>query len=154
VQINWLCRSHRDLSAGELYACLRLRSDVFVVEQRCIYPDVDGQDLDGETRHLMAWRDSELVAYLRVLEPAPNKGRVVIGRVVTAAAARGTGLGHALVERGLAECRRLWPGTDVYLSAQAHLQEFYERHGFIAVGGPYDEDGIPHIGMLAQFAAR
>jgi ElaA protein len=155
MQLNWICKGHRDVSTSELYACLRLRSEVFIIEQNCIYRDVDGKDLAGETRHLMAWRGSDLVAYLRILDPGQNEGRALVGRVVTSASVRGAGLGHELIQRGLAECRRHWPGTDIFLRAQAHLQKYYERHGFVVVGEPFDDDGILHVGMLlAQFAAR
>ena len=85
----WTCKPHTDLTTAELYALLTLRSVVFVMEQNCPYLDMDGLDLQGQTRHLMAWDNGALVAYCRLLEPARNEGRAVIGRVVTAPSARG-----------------------------------------------------------------
>lgn len=147
MPITWFIRHHADLSAHELYALLALRAQVFVVEQNCAYLDVDGQDLLGATCHLLAWQGDVLVAYLRLLDPATQGGDVVIGRVAVAPEARGTGLGHALMERALLACAERWPGLPIYLSAQAHLQGYYGRYGFAAVGEVYLEDAIPHIGM-------
>lgn len=147
MSIEWICKHHSDLGKEQLYALLQLRTAVFVVEQRCAYQEVDGQDLSGDTLHLMGWQDDKLVAYLRLLDPQSQGGDVVIGRVVTAADARGDGLGHQLLLKGLECAEHCWPGTPVYLSAQAHLQGYYAKHGFAAVGEEYLEDDIPHIGM-------
>jgi ElaA protein len=147
MSIEWICKHHTDLSKEHLYALLQLRTHVFVVEQRCAYQEVDGQDLVGDTLHLMGWQGDKLVAYLRLLDPQSHDGDVVIGRVVTAAHARGGGLGHELLLKGLECATHCWPGTPVYLSAQAHLQGYYARHGFVAFGEVYLEDDIPHIGM-------
>lgn len=147
MSIDWLCKHHTDLGKDQLYAILQLRTEVFVVEQRCAYQEVDGQDLTGDTLHLMAWQDNKLVAYLRLLDPQSQGGDVVIGRVVTSPSARGLKLGHPLLLKGLEAAEHCWPGVPVYLSAQAHLQGFYARHGFVVVGEEYLEDDIPHIGM-------
>nr|WP_175586253.1 MULTISPECIES: GNAT family N-acetyltransferase [unclassified Pseudomonas] len=147
VSIDWLCKHHTDLGKDQLYAILQLRTEVFVVEQRCAYQDVDGQDLSGDTLHLMAWQEDKLVAYLRLLDPQSQGGDVVIGRVVTSPAARGLKLGHTLLSKALEAAEHCWPGVPVYLSAQAHLQAFYARHGFVVAGEEYLEDDIPHIGM-------
>ena len=147
MPINWLTQHHSALSTHELYALLALRAQVFVVEQNCPYLDVDGQDLLGATCHLLAWQDDVLVAYLRLLDPATQGGDVVIGRVVIAQQARGTGLGHELMARALLVCAERWPGMPIYLSAQAHLQNYYGRYGFAPVTEVYLEDDIPHIGM-------
>ena len=80
MTVDWVCKHHDDLGKDQLYAVLRLRSEVFVVEQKCAYQDIDGQDLGGDTHHLMAWQDNELVAYLRLLDPESQGGDVVIGR--------------------------------------------------------------------------
>lgn len=144
---TWICKPHADLTTTELYALLRLRSEVFVVEQQCVFLDLDGQDLAGDTWHLMGWMDSELVAGARLLDPAGHGGDAVIGRVVTAAPVRGQGLGHTLMRLALAHAARLWPGAPVYLGAQQRLEAFYASHGFERVTPPYMEDGIPHIGM-------
>lgn len=147
MSIDWLCKHHTDLGKDQLYTILQLRTEVFVVEQRCAYQEVDGQDLTGDTLHLMAWQDDKLVAYLRLLDPQSQGGDVVIGRVVTSPSARGLKLGHPLLLKGLEAAEHCWPGVPVYLSAQAHLQGFYARHGFVVVGEEYLEDDIPHIGM-------
>ncbi len=149
----WISKPHAELTLAELYAILRLRSEVFVVEQNCVFLDMDGKDLQGQTEHLMAWQDGALLAYCRLLEPALNDGQAVIGRVITASAARGTGLGHELMRRAKAEAARLWPGQPVYLGAQARLKAYYGGHGFVPVTEEYIEDGIPHVGMLLQEAA-
>ncbi|AGE27820.1 MULTISPECIES: GNAT family N-acetyltransferase [Pseudomonas] len=147
MTVDWLCKHHTDLGKEQLYAILRLRCEVFVVEQQCVYQDIDGQDLDGDTHHLMAWKDDELVAYLRLLDPQLQGGDVVIGRVIVAPSARGTGLGHQMMKETLRQIEHIWPDTPIYLSAQAHLQGYYGRYGFVAEGEQYLEDGIPHRGM-------
>ena len=147
MTIEWICKHHSDLGKEQLYALLKLRSDVFVVKQKCAYPDLDGQDLEGDTHHLMGWEDDQLMAYLRLLDPESQGGDVVIGRVVTAPAGRGKGLGHAMMEQALKQAEKHWPQVPIYLSAQAHLQRYYGQYGFVAVGEEYLEDDIPHIGM-------
>lgn len=145
--LAWYCLHHTELDTATLYELLALRTQVFVVEQNCPYLETDGQDLLGDTCHLLVRQDTALVGYLRLLDPQRMGGEVVIGRVVTAEAARGSGLGHRLMERALVECQQRWPGVPVYLSAQAHLQGYYGRYGFQAVTEVYLEDDIPHIGM-------
>lgn len=145
--VTWHCLHHRELDTATLYELLALRTQVFVVEQNCPYLETDGQDLVGDTGHLLARDESGQVGYLRLLDPQHMEGEVVIGRVLTAERARGSGLGHRLMERGLVECGQRWPDVPVYLSAQAHLQGYYGRYGFAAVSEVYLEDDIPHIGM-------
>ena len=147
MTVDWVCKHHNDLGKEQLYAILRLRNEVFVVEQKCIYQDIDGQDLLGYTHHLMAWKDDELVAYLRLLDPDTQGGDVVVGRVIVAPAARGTGLGHRLMVEALKQIDDIWPDTPIFLCAQAHLQGYYARYGFLVAGEEYLEDDIPHIGM-------
>ena len=147
MTVDWVCKHHNDLGKEQLYAILRLRNEVFVVEQKCIYQDIDGQDLLGYTHHLMAWKDDELVAYLRLLDPDTQGGDVVVGRVIVAPAARGTGLGHRLMLEALKQIDDIWPDTPIFLCAQAHLQGYYARYGFLVAGEEYLEDDIPHIGM-------
>ncbi len=147
MTIEWVCKHHSDLGLEQLYAILKLRSEVFVVEQRCAYLDPDGQDLDGDTCHLMGWDGDQLVAYLRLLDPESQGGDVVIGRVLTVPAGRGKGLGHEMMEQALKQAEKRWPEVPIYLSAQAHLQGYYGRYGFVVAGEEYLEDDIPHIGM-------
>ena len=147
VNIDWVCKHHNDLGKEQLYAVLKLRSEVFVVEQKCAYQDVDGQDLEGDTLHLMGWQDDQLVAYARILDPESQGGDVVIGRVIIAPLARGHHLGHELMSQALKNIEDYWSGIPVYLSAQAHLKGLYAAHGFIVTGKEYLEDDIPHVGM-------
>lgn len=149
----WQDLHHSELTVPQLYALLKLRCEVFVVEQNCPYQDVDGDDLNGENRHLLGWRGDELVAYARILKSAEDFEPVVIGRVIVSPTVRGEKLGYQLMEKALASCTRLWPQKAIYLGAQAHLQSFYASFGFQAVTDVYDEDGIAHIGMAREAAA-
>ncbi|NWD72233.1 GNAT family N-acetyltransferase [Pseudomonas gingeri] len=147
MTIDWLCKHHGDLGKEQLYSILQLRTEVFVVEQKCPYQEVDGRDLEGDTCHLMAWRDDRLVAYLRLLDPVSQGGDVVIGRVVIAPEVRGQGLGHELMAQALKQAEKLWPQVPIYLSAEVHLQAYYGRYGFEVVGEAYQAEGISFIGM-------
>ncbi|NWK87128.1 GNAT family N-acetyltransferase [Raoultella terrigena] len=149
----WQDLHHSELTVPQLYALLKLRCEVFVVEQNCPYQDVDGDDLIGENRHLLGWRGDELVAYARILKSAEDFEPVVIGRVIVSPTVRGEKLGYQLMEKALASCTRLWPQKAIYLGAQAHLKSFYASFGFQAVTDVYDEDGIAHIGMAREAAA-
>ena len=135
-------RAPADVTAAELYAVLRLRVDVFVVEQDCPYPDLDGQDLLDDTRQVWAHDDGELLGCIRVLRA--DSDHPAIGRVATSAAARGRGVAGALIEHGITLCR---PDATIHLDAQAHLEQWYARFGFERAGEDYDEDGIPHVPM-------
>lgn len=143
--IQWQDLHHSQLTVPQLYALLQLRCAVFIVEQNCVYQDIDGADLVGESRHLLGWRDGELIACARILKQPDEP--VVIGRVIVAPQARGEKLGNRLMEAALKACATHWPGSEIYLGAQAHLQAFYAQFGFVPVGDVYEEDGIPHIGM-------
>jgi ElaA protein len=139
-----------DLPPATLYALLRLRVDVFVVEQECAYAELDGRDLEPDCVHVWAETTGGTagdaggvpVATLRVLRDPDGRGR--IGRVATAAPARGAGVAAALVGRAL----ELLAGLDVVLDAQAHLEHWYGRFGFVASGPQFVEDAIPHVPML------
>jgi len=134
-----------DLDAATLYALLRLRTDVFVVEQQCPYPELDGRDVEPGTRHLWLAPDGDPLdvrAYLRLL--AEPDGAVRIGRVCTAAKARGEGLSARLLDAAL---ELAGSGTPTVLDAQSYLVGFYESYGFTASGPEYVEDGIPHVPM-------
>jgi ElaA protein len=129
-----------DLDAGTLYRILKLRVDVFVVEQECAYPELDGRDLEPGTRQLWVEDAGEVVATLRVLDD----GAVVrIGRVATAMAARSAGHAGRLMQRAL----ELAGDRDVVLDAQSYLQGWYEKFGFVRTGDEFLEDGIPHVPM-------
>jgi len=156
-QLEWRWKRFDDLSTTEVYDMLAARSAVFVVEQNCVYGDIDGLDVDAW--HLLAYGEGEkrpaLAGYLRVLLPGhPDEGEkdVRIGRVLTTAAFRGAGLGNGLLSRALEHIRAQWPDTPVSLHAQAHLQRFYGAFGFTPSSDVHDEDGIPHVWMSSARA--
>lgn len=148
--IDWQDLHHSDLSVSQLYALLQLRCAVFVVEQNCPYQDIDGDDLEGENRHILGWHNGTLVAYARILKSDDELQPVVIGRVIVSEALRGEKIGQQLMSKALESCTRCWPEKPIYLGAQAHLQNFYGQFGFIPVTDIYEEDGIPHIGMARE----
>ncbi|SGY96149.1 Putative ElaA-like protein [Moritella viscosa] len=149
--MTWMCYRFSELSSLQLYDVLQLRAAIFVVEQDCVYQDIDGLDMHPDTRHILHYSTTgELLAYLRILAPGVSYPDVAIGRVVTAASARGQGLGHQLLECGINAAKSAWPEQDLYLSAQAHLQHYYQGYGFTSVTVEYLEDGIPHVGMRWQ----
>lgn len=135
-------------SAVELYALLRLRVDVFVVEQDCAYPELDGND--EASLHLRLLIDGETAAYARLWQPAGEHPR--IGRVLVSPAHRGKRLGEALMREAIRACETHFPGAPIALSAQSHLEHFYRSLGFSPTSGEYVEDGIPHIDMLRTAA--
>lgn len=148
--IEWQWSRFADLTAAQLYEMLALRQQVFVLEQTCLYPDIDG--LDPGAHHLLGWRTvngkRELAALLRCLAPGAKYDEMSLGRVVTSPAMRGTGLGRELVAQGIACAVRLHQGHAIRIGAQAHLENFYGSFGFVTVSAPYDEDGIMHIDMI------
>ena len=152
--IEWQWSSFAGLAVADLYEMLALRQQVFVLEQTCLYPDIDG--LDPDAHHLLGWRTvdgkRELAATLRCLAPGVKYDEMSLGRVVTSPSARGTGLGRELVAQGIACAVRLHPGHAIRIGAQAHLETFYAGFGFRTVSAPYDEDGILHIDMLRPAA--
>lgn len=145
--MQWQCLPFEQLTTHQLYDLLKLRVDVFVVEQNCPYPELDEHDRHPQTHHLLGFQDGELVAYLRLLPPGVTYDNVSIGRVLTAQTARGTGAGHALLQQGLIHAERLWPQHTIDIGAQDHLQSYYLQYGFSPISEMYLEDGIPHIDM-------
>jgi ElaA protein len=129
-----------ELTPFEVYGLCRLRVDVFVVEQDCPYPELDGRDVEPATVHLWYERDGEVLATIRVLDDGAAK---IIGRVATAKDARGEGLAAALIRRGIELCA----GAAIDIGAQAYLEGWYEQFGFRRSGAGYIEDGIPHVPM-------
>ncbi|WP_296656945.1 GNAT family N-acetyltransferase [Paraburkholderia sp.] len=153
AHLDWCWKPFDALDAREVYEMLKGRSEVFVVEQNCVYGDIDG--LDTAAWHLFAW-DTDMVGeravlagYLRVLLPDSSDPDVRIGRVLTTAGYRGIKLGNALLERSIRHIAQQWPGVPMRLHAQAHLQQFYGAFGFEPVSEIHDEDGIPHVWMRA-----
>lgn len=152
---QWQTKKFSELSLNQLYDALKLRVDVFVVEQTCYYPDLDSEenqlDRHNETLHLLGYQDGNLVAYLRVLAQEQSYDDYIsIGRVATAKHARGSGLGHELMSEGLKLCQQHFANQDIKISAQEHLLKYYQRHGFKQVSEMYLEDNIPHIAMVKK----
>lgn len=147
MPLSWSWFRFDDFDVATLYAYLKLRADVFVIEQNCIYGDLD--NLDQAAWHLVG-RDAAgaVLAALRLVPPGIKYAEPSLGRVVVAASARSGGTGRALVAEGLAQSARVFPGLGNRIGAQAHLQRFYGGLGFVTVGAEYDEDGIPHVDML------
>jgi len=142
---------HADIRAIDpltLYAILRLRVEVFVVEQSCPYPELDGRDVEPGAELLWAADGPDLLATLRVLHDAD--GALRVGRVATVPAARSRGVASRLMREALARCAELDPSAPVVLDAQAHLARWYARFGFDVTGAEFDEDGIPHVPMRRQ----
>ena len=147
--MQWRWYRFADFDAVTLFQYLRLRQQVFVVEQNCTYPDMD--DLDLVSTHLLAWSGDVVVACLRLVPPGLKHAEPSLGRVITAAAHRGSGLGYQLIATGLKGAAAQYPEMNNRIGAQAHLQAFYARHGFATVSDPYDEAGILHVDMLWHF---
>ena len=140
---SWHDREFAELTVRELYTITALRERVFVVEQNCVYLDADGAD--PQCRHLWAESDTRAIhAYCRLVPAGVKFAEASIGRVITAPEARGTGLGTELMELAIAALG----AVPIRIGAQAHLEAFYGRLGFVRASEPYDEDGIPHIEML------
>ena len=139
--------SFSELTNEDLYGILRLRAEVFVVEQDCPYQDLDGNDL--KATHLFVLENSEVVACLRVF--LKEDGNATIGRVVTAGKVRGTGLGKKMMLEGIGISKRLFGRTPIVIHAQCQARGFYEKCGFVVSSGKFLEDGIPHVEMTYTF---
>jgi ElaA protein len=146
LMITWNYKAFDELTPHELYACLQLRSEVFVVEQNCIFPDLDGKD--KYSHHIMGWHDNKLVAYARILPPGISYVESAIGRIVTSPTARGKGIGRELVRLSIETLYTLHGKAVIRIGAQLYLQGFYESFGFRQTGPIYLEDNIEHIEML------
>jgi ElaA protein len=144
--MTWILKRFEELLPAELYAILRLRSEVFVVEQNCVFLDMDNKD--AACYHLMAWNEGSLDAYTRLVPPGIIYNIASIGRVVTSPAARGTGLGRLLMEKSIDETVRLFGNAPIKIGAQVYLEKFYTSLGFKVAGNIYLEDGIEHIEMI------
>ncbi|MCO6496925.1 MAG: GNAT family N-acetyltransferase [Chitinophagaceae bacterium] len=149
--IKWVCKPFADLSLKQLYEILRLRNEVFVVEQDCPYQDCDGKDFSA--RHVMGFLDNKLVAYTRVLPVGISySDGASIGRVVTAADIRRLGVGRLLMQQSIKLVWKFFGETDIIISAQTYLIPFYESIGFKKEGTVYQEDEIDHIKMRKAFS--
>lgn len=139
-------RSFKELSLKELYGILQLRSEVFVVEQNCVYQDVDGKD--EKALHILGIEHGELVAYTRCFKPGDYFEPASIGRVIVKENFRKFGYGHQIMKASIKEIEKRFQTSSIKLSAQQYLTAFYEGHDFQQTGEGYLEDGIPHIAMI------
>lgn len=147
TNIHWQIARFDQLTLDQLYAILQARSTVFVLEQNCVYLDIDGKDKISQ--HLCAWNENqELLAYLRIVPAGISFTEVSLGRVITTEQARGTGIGKQLLQKGIAACQDIYPGQTIRIGAQHYLEKFYQSFGFVTVSAIYLEDDIPHVEMV------
>ncbi|MCL1077203.1 GNAT family N-acetyltransferase [Parashewanella spongiae] len=145
----WQIKTFNELTTHELFEILKLRSDVFVVEQNCVYPDLDEKDRHSQTHHVMLLDDhNRLMGYSRVLAPGQSYPEASIGRVVINPDNRGNGLAQRLMQKSIAVVQQQWPDTAIQIGAQEYLTQFYQNMGFQPISEMYLEDGIPHRDML------
>jgi len=145
--MNWLCLTFSQLTTEQLYEILKLRVDVFVVEQTCPYPELDNKDRFDGVYHLLGYQDGSLIAYSRLMSPSISYSNSSFGRVAISENHRGNGLGQQLLSTILEHCERLWPNQDIDIGAQEYLLAYYQKYGFKAISPVYLEDDIPHINM-------
>lgn len=149
MNINWKTFKFHQLTTEQLYELIKFRIDIFVVEQRCPYPELDNKDRHAETSHIAGYDSSGvLIAYARLLPSGVSYTDVSIGRFAVIDSMRHQGIGSQLLERSLQEIEQHWPDTAIRVSAQEHLCGFYEKFNFEKVSESYLEDGIPHVEML------
>lgn len=149
MKINWYNKHFSQLTASELHDILKVRINVFVVEQNCPYPEIDGKDLDAW--HVFGVDENKnVVGVSRILRPGISYDEPSIGRVATTKEARMTGAGMQMMEFVMHEIKSLFPNENVRISAQEYLKGFYEKFGFVKVSESYLEDDILHIEMLME----
>ena len=148
AMILWKCKPFRDLTVYELYAIMRLRNEVFVVEQNCVFQDADNKD--QQCYHFCGWDNDTAVAYVRLVPAGISYKEPSIGRVVTAPAYRGNGAGRTLMEKAIDHCEMLFGRTNIRIGAQLYLKKFYESLGFVQASDVYLEDDIEHIEMIFE----
>ncbi|WP_298417863.1 GNAT family N-acetyltransferase [uncultured Kordia sp.] len=139
-------KNFNEFSIDELYDVLQLRSEVFVVEQDCVYQDLDGKD--KKALHVIGTKDGKVVAYTRLFDAGDYFEKPSIGRVVVSEDARAFGYGHVIIKASIAAIYQHYHTKNIKISAQTYLKKFYESHGFSQIGDEYLEDGIPHIAMI------
>lgn len=145
MELNFTVKKFSELTTREVYDILQLRSEVFVVEQDCVYQDIDGKD--EIALHLFAYKNKRMVAYARLFAPGDYFKEASIGRVIIEEIERKFGYGHQLMEVANRAVETHFNTSKVHLSAQQYLVKFYNAHGYLEIGDGYLEDGIPHIGM-------
>src|SRR6202020_462091 len=141
--IKWTCKAFGELTPEELYKILRLRSEVFVVEQNCVFLDMDNKDIFCD--HLMGWEGESLLGYSRIVPAGISYEESSIGRIVSSPAARGRGVGRELLVQSIQMLYDLHGRRDIRIGAQIYLLNFYTSFGFVQTGEIYLEDGIEHV---------
>ena len=150
IELNWVVKHFDNLTTSELYEVIRLRNEVFVVEQNCVFQDADNKD--QTCFHLLGYSNSNLAAYARLVpEGVTYSGKISIGRVITSPAYRNVGAGKALMSESILHCYKLFGEQAIKIGAQLYLKKFYESFGFKQTSEPYDEDGILHIEMIKEY---
>jgi len=146
--MKWQLKKYKELTLDEFYNILQLRINVFVVEQNCPYPELDGKDKIAYHLFAIAEENSnEVVAYTRIFKPGDYYQKAAIGRVAVHPNFRKENIGHELIKRSIQHIENLFDSNHIKIGAQTYLKKFYESHGFINIGEEYLEDGIPHIHM-------
>lgn len=146
--VTWLTLPFAQLNTTQLYKLLRLRVNVFVVEQNCPYEELDNLDEIEGVQHVLGYQDGQLIAYARLMPVGVSYDHVSLGRIAIMPEARGQGIGHKLMDHLLEQCHHFWPEEQILeLNAQAYLQGYYEQHGFKPTSEIYLLDNIPHIHM-------
>ena len=146
MNITWRSKKFDELTLHELYAIIKLRNAVFVVEQSCVFQDAD--DKDQFSWHVMGWTEHELAAYTRLVPAGISYNESSIGRVVTSSKHRGMGVGRELMKKSIEILYSLWGRQPIRIGAQLHLKDFYGSLGFNQSSDVYIEDGIEHIEMI------
>lgn len=144
--MEWSIKKFEELTNKELHDLFQLRINVFVVEQNCPYPEIDGKDI--ESLHLFKKENDRIIAYARVLPPGLSYPQASIGRVVVDKEFRGKQLGYELVKKAIEVTQESWKNEPIKIQAQAHLHSFYHSFGFESISEEYLEDNIPHIDMI------
>ncbi|MBB6681957.1 GNAT family N-acetyltransferase [Aequorivita sp. 609] len=139
-------KNFEELNTNELYSLLRLRSEVFVLEQDCVYQDIDGKD--QRALHVIGREDGKIIAYARCFQEGDYFDESSIGRVVVRDNYRKLGYGHKITDAAIKAIEEYYKANKIKISAQTYLVTFYESHGFKTIGDRYSEDGIPHIAMI------
>lgn len=143
--IFWVNKKWEQLTKNEVHEIFALRSSVFIVEQKCVYQDIDNND--KKAIHVYGTFKNKIIAYSRLFKEGDYFKEVSFGRAIIKKTHRGKGLGDQLIKESLAVIDINWPNKKIKISAQAHLSVFYQKHGFITKGKEYLEDGIPHVSM-------
>lgn len=146
--LKWTNKRLKDLNTLELHNIFKLRSEIFVVEQDCVYLDIDGKD--HKAIHIIASIGDKIIAYARIFKPGDYFSKASIGRVAVDIQYRKYGYGHILIQESIKAINTIFCEKEIKISAQKYLVKFYNKHGFVQVGEEYLEDGIPHVVMIIE----